>query len=241
MHSSRSAAAAPLSPPDVTLAGLGLHAYDASVGCTAAAWEDIILNDDLVQGTSNNQPAITSAGLLSYAQFDGSTDRQVDTTVTNFGGAGGFLYICVAEYLTAAAAKTPFCGSTSGGLQVGVTGAPVGGFTARFTDATGADDMVSLTPGDTARHIFIIRCEIGVSRKFYVDGGAGVSGARTSALVSTTRIIMGAGGAAGASENAHCRVFYGWLANGPSTLANINALVGPWAVQRFGVAWSNIS
>ena len=240
MHASRGGAAALLSPPHVSLVPLGIHAYDASVSCAAAQWNDILGSDHLVQGTGANQPAITSAGLLSYAQFDGSTDRQADTTVANFGGLG-FLLIVVAEYVTAAASKTIFSGSTSGGAQVAITGAPVGGFTARFTDATGADDMVSPVAGNTARHIFIIRNEVGVSRKFYVDGGAGVAGVRTSALVSTTRLVAGAGGAAGATENANCRIYYSWLANAASTIANINALVGPWAVQRFGVSWSNIS
>lgn len=213
-----------------------VHEWDLSLSTVTIATGVSSLSDlrggkNLTQATAANQPAYTGAGLQSYATGDGINDYLAHASMTLL--YGDFTFLAVAKANSTAAAQA-ILGCWSSGHIARAPATPAGNFAFTLQDDSGLDTM-TLGAADTNVHAWVARNAVGVSRKFYIDGGAGVAGVRTDALRAGADLGLFARG--NGSIPASARLYWVGIVRPSPSLANLN-LWGTWADSRFGLSWS---
>jgi len=217
-------------PAEVFGAAL-LHEYDAYYSTIVQATgvssiSDLQGSDNLTQGTGTKQPAYTSAGELSYVTSDGTDDWLSDNSMTDWGG--DVTLLIVAKHVTLIGG-----GFLAAGLSARVSVLmDATSFQGRIIDATGTD-TISGPARDTSLHAFVLRNATGVARKFYVDGGAGTAGARTSASLGSTLLTAHSN----QFNHSNSQIYWLGIVNPSPSLAQLNQW-GAWAAGRFGLSWT---
>jgi hypothetical protein len=234
---------APPSPSTIFGASL-LHHWDLGVATSVTTAtgisglaDQVALNaDNLAQGAGGDQPAYTAAGQLSKSVGDGTDYLAKSPVAANY--SGGITFVLVGKYDVISANLLAGAG-TAGSVSAVRFAANATNFLARFTDSSGIDSMVGPLR-DTNPHCFVIRNEVGVSRKFYVDGGTGTAGVRTLAGSALTRIAMH--GAPDGTLLSQSSIFELLVLSTPA-LAKLNEF-GSYVNTRYsslGVTWSPAS
>ena len=216
---------------DIVITGAGVSNHIDSVGTY-----------DALQATDSARPIYSNLGPLSY--YDGNAaNRHLRTALgTSFSG-GDLCLISIAKFSATNISRCVLgTGSGSTSRTRIITASAGAFFTGVIRDSVG-DDVIVGPASDTGIHMQILLNETGVRRKFWVDGGAGAAGARTTAVFDTHTAMGILANVLGAQQASTAQVYFSAICKPIPTNAVLNALGAAYAARfaSLGATWNTLS
>ena len=230
------------------LAGYVIAAYDAAetadviiTGSGVSQHTDPIGARNLLQGTDNLRPIYTAAGSQSY--YTGTASAPFRALKSDAGtslSGGDLCFISVVKFNTLTTNRIWFSSGDGANVRTAFRTHTSGtNFAAYVSDSVGFDLSMIGPTWDANRHVHIMRNQVGVVRKYHVDGGAGYAGARTTAM-ATSQTLIGLLASDASSNAAHADAFYHAICKPCPPAAVLNTF-GAAAAVRFGLTWNDVS